>query len=92
MAALVAGVNYVRGDMTGQADRLVRYNLSKVTSGDIADVGIEFLAVKQAVVIGATVEGIAVCSFTGTVVTIPAGLSSDAGWLIVYGNPNFNVS
>jgi uncharacterized membrane protein len=85
VAALSPG-QIVRVYTSGDADRVTLYALKKVTSGDTADLAADFLAPKQAFMMGATVVGTAVVStITGTVLTIPAGLSNDAAWILVWG-------
>lgn len=70
----------------GQADRTALYALRNVTSADTADVGEQFTVVKRAFVMGTTVAGqAAVGTITGTVLTMPAGLANDAGYLLVFG-------
>ena len=41
--------------------------------------------VKQAVMIGTTVNGSATAAVSGTVVTMPAGLAADAAYLLIWG-------
>lgn len=72
-------------------DRMSLYGVSNVSAGDTLDLGPsgspqDFLAVKQAVMLATTNGGSsAACSVSGTVVTMPAGLSGDAGYLTVWG-------
>jgi uncharacterized membrane protein len=70
----------------GAADKAALYALRDVSTGDTADLAQDFLAVKQAVMLGTTVNGSAVASVSGTVVTMPAGLSSDAAYLLAWGD------
>jgi hypothetical protein len=71
---------------SGDADRVVLYALRKVTSADTIDLSADFSSPKQAFIMGATVIGTAaVSTITGTVLTLPAGLSNDAGWMLVWG-------
>lgn len=72
----------------GRSDKAALYALRNVTSADTADVSQEFTNVKRAVMLGTTVSGTAVASVSGTVVTVPAGLSGDAAYLLVWGCAN----
>ena len=69
----------------GVADKAVLYALRKVTTLDTADLSGEFLVVKQAAFLGATVSGVAAGVIAGTVVTVPAGMTNDAAWLLAWG-------
>lgn len=92
MAALTA--QQVHKQWTnGAADLAVLYEVSRVTAGDTVDIGPsgvlpDFQLVKQAAMLATTISGTAACSVSGTVVTFPAGLSSDAGYLLVWGDTN----
>jgi hypothetical protein len=75
------------------ADLTALYRISKVTAGDTVDIGPsgvapDFQLVKQAAVLATTVSGTASASVSGTVITMPAGLSNDAGYLLVWGDTN----
>lgn len=77
----------------GAADLAVLYEISRVTAGDTVDIGPsgvlpDFQLVKQAAVLATTVSGTASASVSGTVITMPAGLASDAGYLLVWGDTN----
>ncbi len=74
-------------------DRVCLYKVPKVTALDTVYVGpsgvvTDFQLVKQAAMLATTVAGTAACVVTGTVITMPAGLSSDAGYVIVWGDTN----
>lgn len=69
----------------GLAARTALFALRNVTSADTADVSSYFSEVKQAVVLATTIEGVGAASVSGTVITIPAGLEEDAGFLLVWG-------
>lgn len=92
MAALTsAQITRVWGD--GAADLAALYRVSRVTAGDTVDVGPsgvspDFQLVKQAAMLATTISGTASCSVSGTVITMPAGLSGDAGYLLVWGDTN----
>lgn len=70
----------------GASDKAALYALRDVTTGDTCDLAQDYLALKQAVMIGSTVNGSATASVSGTVVTMPAGLSSDAAYLLAWGD------
>jgi hypothetical protein len=74
-------------------DRTALYEIFKVSAGDTVDLGpsgvtTDYQLVKQAAVLATTVAGTASCSVSGTVITMPAGLSNDAGYLLVWGDSN----
>lgn len=70
----------------GASDLAALYALRDVTTGDTCDLAQNFLALKQAVMIGTTVNGSSTCTVSGTVVTMPAGLASDAAYLLAWGD------
>jgi len=84
MAALTQG-HVVRVWENGMSDRVCLYALRNVTTGDTADLGGDLSVVKQAIMIGCTVNGSATAQVSGTVVTMPAGLSQDAAYLLAWG-------
>jgi hypothetical protein len=71
----------------GKADKVALFALSKVNTGDTIDVSTisNFLIVKTGVVMGVSEFVEIAATFTGTVVTMPAGLSNDSGYLLVWG-------
>jgi hypothetical protein len=92
MTALTSA-QVVRVWSDGAADLAALYRVSRVTAGDTADLGPsgvtpDFQLVKQAAMLATTISGTAACSVSGTVVTFPAGLNSDAGYLLVWGDSN----
>jgi len=74
----------------GQADKVVLIALRDVTTGDTLDVGpsginaLQFI--NRAVIIGVTSFVEIAASWAGTVVTMPTGLASDAGYLLLWGS------
>jgi hypothetical protein len=88
--ATVTGKQVKRLYYDGQAAMMAVYVLRDVTTGDTCDFGSaglgDFLNVKQSAMIGATVAGSAAASVSGTVVTMPAGLSGDSLYLMVWGD------
>jgi hypothetical protein len=87
--AVLSAQNVFKVFLDGNSDRVVLYALRKVTTSDTVDVGLgalgDFLAPKQAVCLGTTVAGTVAASIAGTVITMPAGLSADAGYMLVWG-------
>ncbi len=71
--AVLTQVNCLRVWADGLSDRVALYALRKVTTADTIDLAADFLITKQAIMIGTTV------------VTMPAGLSNDAAYLLVWG-------
>jgi hypothetical protein len=73
----------------GLTDRVALYALRNITTGDTFDVSAEFTLVKRNTMMGTTVAGIGSGAIANsTQITIPAGLSGDAGWALVYGCAN----
>ncbi len=83
--AVLTSSNVVRQWSEGESDRTALYALRKVTSADTIDLVADFMVVKQAAALGTTVAGTAACTVSGSVVTMPAGLANDAGWLLAWG-------
>ena len=69
----------------GSADRVVLYAFRNVSSGDTADVAGEFTLLKRAVILGTTVSGDKSAAVAGTVITVPTGLTGDAGYVLAWG-------
>lgn len=84
MAALTPN-RYVLEWSNGLSARVCLYALRMVTTGDTADLGNEFSSVKQAIMLGTTVVGSATATVSGTVVTMPAGLTDDGAYLLAWG-------
>lgn len=71
---------------SGDSDRYAVFALLNVNGGDTADLAQYFRVVKRATLVGMTIAATAsVTGISGTVITIPAGPSSDAVILTVYG-------
>jgi hypothetical protein len=83
--AVLTTSNVVQVYASGVSDRVVLYALRKVTTGDTYDLSPDFSVPKQSIMLGTTVNGSATASVSGTVVTMPAGLSNDAAMLLVWG-------
>lgn len=74
----------------GSSARSALLAVKNVTTGDTLDVGSGgainvFSRVKAAIMCGTTVIGTAGASVAGTTVTIPAGLSNDSAFVLVFG-------
>lgn len=90
MAELTPSVNASVVYRDGAADCTVLVALRNVNDGDTLDIGPTGLNVLQfinrAVIISITSFVEIAASFTGTVVTMPAGLANDAGYLLLWGS------
>ena len=84
MAALTPN-HYVLVWSNGMSDKVALYTLRNVTTGDTTDLDSEFSVVKQAIMLGTTVNGSSTASVSGTVATMPAGLAGDAAYLLAWG-------
>jgi hypothetical protein len=84
MAALTQN-HYVLAWSNGASDKAALYALRDITTGDTADLSADFSVVKQAVIMGTTVAGTEAVTVSGTIVTIPSGLSNDAAYLLAWG-------
>lgn len=71
--------------MDGQSDRTACFALLNISAADTVDLAAYFSVVRRATLLGVTVAAALAATVNGTVVTIPAGASSDAGILTVYG-------
>jgi hypothetical protein len=74
----------------GSADKVVLVALRDVSTGDTLDMGPsgmgQLFTINRGVVLGITSFVEIAATFTGTVVTMPSGLSSDAGYLLAWGS------
>lgn len=74
---------------SGQADLIALLALRHVTSGDTLDVTTvtnpAFQVVQRGVVLGISEFAEIAATFTGTTVTMPAGLSNDSAYLLIWG-------
>lgn len=84
MAALISQ-QYAKQWQDGQAERSALYALRNVSTGDTADLTEDFTILKRAIVLGVTAAGSAAASVSGTTVTMPNGLTADAGYLLAFG-------
>jgi hypothetical protein len=86
--AVLTAANISLVHQSGQADLLVLFALRHVTTGDTIDITLaapQFLIIKSAVVLGVSSFVEIAATFTGTVVTLPAGLTADSAYLLALG-------
>jgi hypothetical protein len=90
MAVIGAGTGAVRLFTDGLADRLILVGLRDVTTGDTVDLGpsgMDLLGfINRAVLLSVTSFVEIAGTWNGTVVTMPAGLSNDAAYLLAWGS------
>ena len=86
MTALVAPKNVQLLFTAGNPDVIVLFALKNVTTGDTFDVGGWLQFINRAVVLGIISFVEIAASFSGTVVTMPSGLSNDAGYMLLWGS------
>lgn len=90
MAQIAVGVGAVPVFQGGSADRVLLVGLRNVSSGDTLDLGNTgmglMLFINRAVCISVTSFVEIAVNWTGTIVTMPAGLTNDAGYLLVWGS------
>lgn len=88
--AVLGQANVVPVTVRGDADIIGLYALRKVTTGDTIDLATlgtfpNFSVVQRCAVIGVSAFVEIAAAFAGTVVTMPAGLNNDSGYLMVWG-------
>lgn len=83
--AVLVGYQCVKVWSEGIADRVVLYAFRNANAGDTFDAAADFSIVKRAVALGVTVNGATSASTSGTVITLPAGLAADAGYVLAWG-------
>ena len=86
--AVLTGVNVFKVWSDGMVDKVTLYAVKKVTTGDTFDLSGDYLSPRTAIMLGTTVTGTAACTVAGTVVTMPAGLTNDGAYLLVWGVSN----
>jgi hypothetical protein len=84
--AELSEIQYVHQFSDGVADKMVLFALRNVSSDDTANIQNHLQALERAVVMGTTADVTAEALVEGTLVTMPAGLTNDAGWLLVFGS------
>jgi len=84
MAQLTVNQVYV-AYQDGNCGRTALYALKNVTAGDTFDAAAQFATIRRGGLINETGSTIAAITFTGTVVTIPAGPAADAVWVLLVG-------
>jgi hypothetical protein len=88
--AVLTNSNVILVYSSGQADIIAVYALRHVSTGDTIDLatvsnGPPFQLVKTGVVLGISSFVEIAATFTGTVVTMPSGLTADSAYLMVWG-------
>ncbi len=85
--ATLTGSNVILIYQTGEADLLKLFALRKVTTGDTIDLATvsNMQIVKAGVVLGVSDFVEIAATFTGTVVTLPSGLTNSSAYLLVLG-------
>jgi hypothetical protein len=90
MGQIQVGVGAVPVFQSGVADRVVLVGLRNVTTGDTLDLGIQGMnllsVINRAVIISVTSFVEIAANPAGTIVTMPAGLANDAGYLLAWGS------
>jgi hypothetical protein len=86
MAVLAYGSNVRLEWQNGAADKTAVYQVSDVNTGDTINLSPDFLAINSVAFLGITTNQVLEAgSISGTTVTIPAGLTAEAGYMLVYG-------
>lgn len=86
MAALTYGAQVTMEWANGVSDKTALYAVKDVTSGDTINLSPDFSLCVLAAFLGITSNQVLLApAASGTVVTIPAGLATEAGYLLVYG-------
>jgi hypothetical protein len=85
--AVLTAQNVISVYSAGQADLVKLFALRKVSTGDTIDLAniSDMLIVKAGVVLGVSDFAEIAANFTGTVVTMPAGLTNSSAYLLVTG-------
>jgi hypothetical protein len=89
--AVLTGAQVARVYTNDAADRTALYRVSNVSGGDTIDLGpsgaiTDYQSVKRAIFMATTSGAAALATVAGTVVTLPAALNGDAGYLLTWGN------
>jgi hypothetical protein len=70
----------------GRAEKMCVFVLKNVTAGDTVNLNGYFKVVKRAVALSATdIHAGTIATINGTIITIPAGPTADAIWVMVIG-------
>jgi flagella basal body P-ring formation protein FlgA len=85
--ATLTSANVIPVYLDGKADLIGLFALRKVSTGDTIDLSsvCNFQIVKAGVVLGVSDFVEIAATFTGTVVTMPSGLTSSSGYLLCLG-------
>lgn len=90
MALIAPGVGAIPLFQAGAADRVILVGLRTVNTGDTLDLGpngMNLLGfINRAVVISVTSFVEIAGNWAGTVLTMPAGMSNDAGYVLAWGS------
>jgi hypothetical protein len=70
----------------GDCDRCALYAVNAATAGDLVDVAGVFSAIKIVTCTNVTSQGATTATWTGTIINVPAGYSSDSFWMVVWGD------
>jgi hypothetical protein len=88
--AAITGKQVKRLFYDGEAAMMALYVVRNVSTGDTLDLGPsgvgDFLSVKQSAMVASTVAGSAAAAVAGTTITMPAGLTNDALYLMAWGD------
>jgi hypothetical protein len=87
--AVLSPLNAVTNYQTGDAAMVALIGLRNVNTGDTLDISEitmpKFQVVKRAVVLGISDFVEIAATWTGTVVTMPSGLTADSAYLLIWG-------
>jgi hypothetical protein len=85
MAVLTSPHNYAMMFQQDTPVTVVLFDLKDINAGDTADLSAWFQVINRCVVMGIISFVEIAANFTGTVVTMPNGLSADAGYMLAWG-------
>lgn len=83
--ALLANDQVTRIWSAGECGRFALYSVKMATTADTIDLAAEFRNILQNTWLGATVSGVASGTATGTIITVPAGLTNAGAYVLVQG-------
>ncbi len=86
MAVLTSPKNVNPVYVEGKADTVALFALKNVTALDTIDLAAWFQVINRVAVVGLVSFVEIAATWAGTVVTIPAGLSADAGYMLAWGS------
>jgi hypothetical protein len=86
MAVLTYGTQVTMQWANGVSDKCALYAVTDVSTGDTISLAPDFSVCNQVAFLGVTPNQVLEApSIAGTVVTMPAGLTAEAGYMLVYG-------